>query len=261
MPSEPTTLLKKLTLGCVALALWAGGPAVADEQKDAAKDAAAADDQGAKETVLFDGQSLDGWKTTKFGGEGEPRVEEGEMILPAGALLSGVNYVGKAELPKVNYEIALEARRRQGGDFFCGLTFPVKDSHASLILGGWGGGLTGISSLDGMDASENETSKLMKFKKNQWYKVRVRVLEDRIQAWVDDEQIVDANTKGRKVSTRIEVRASRPLGIATYQTEGGIKNVRLRPLTAEEVKAAAGGGEAGGTAEGTAGAEKTEKSE
>ena len=63
----------------------------------------------------------------------------------------------------------------EGADFMCGLTFPVGDSHASLILGGWGGTVAGISSIDGHDASENETSSFISFPKDRWYTIRMRV--------------------------------------------------------------------------------------
>ena len=49
------------------------------------------------------------------------------------------------EIPKINYEVALDAMRVSGSDFFCGLTVPVNDSFCSLIVGGWGGGLGGVS--------------------------------------------------------------------------------------------------------------------
>ena len=70
--------------------------------------------------------------------------------------------------------------RVEGSDFFVGLTFPVRDSHASLIVGGWAGSVVGISSIDGRDASENETTEVMKFKNGQWYKFRLRVRADRL---------------------------------------------------------------------------------
>jgi hypothetical protein len=175
---------------------------------------------------LFDGKSLAGWKITQFGGEGEVVVEDGSLVMGFGSPLTGVTF--ENEFPKVDYEIELEAKRIEGNDFFCGLTFPVLDSHCSLILGGWGGALVGISSLDGMDASENETQKFMNFKKDQWYTIRVRVTKEAIMAWIDKEQIVNVALEGRKISTRPEVDLSKPLGIATYQTRAAIRKVRYR---------------------------------
>jgi len=193
---------------------------------------------------LFDGKTLAGWKTTQFGAHGEPEVQDGQIILPAGDPLTGVNRE-KDDIPHVNYEIALEAQRVEGNDFFVGLTFPVEKSFASLILGGWAGSVCGISSIDHMDASENSTSSFHEFKKGQWYKVRVRVLKDRLEAWLDDEQIVDADIAGKKISTRVEVDASKPFGFCSYRTKAALRNIRIRELTPAEVKAAEKGDEQG----------------
>jgi len=183
---------------------------------------------------LFDGKTFTNWKETDFGGQGKPRIENGTIILPAGNMMTGITYTGK-DYPKINYDIELEAQRVEGSDFFCGLTFPVNDSAASLILGGWGGTLCGISSLDGEDAANNETTKMITFEEKRWYKVQVRVEENRISAWLDNDRIVDAKTKGRKIDVRIEVELNKPLGIATYATTGAIRNIRVRLLQPDEL--------------------------
>jgi hypothetical protein len=109
---------------------------------------------GADWQPLFDGKTLAGWTPTKFGGGGEIEVKDGTLILNQG-ILTGVNYTNP--VPTVDYEVAFEARRTMGQDFFCGLTFPVRDSHATLVVGGWGGAVVGISSLNNQDASQNVT--------------------------------------------------------------------------------------------------------
>jgi hypothetical protein len=122
--------------------------------------------------------------------------------------------------------------RVSGSDFFCGLTVPVNDSHCTLIVGGWGGGLTGISSLDGYDASENDTTRFQNFQQGKWYSVRLRVTKTKIQAWLDQEKIVDTSIVDRRVSLRSgEIEMSIPFGIATFQTTAAIRNVRIRPVT------------------------------
>ena len=176
---------------------------------------------------LFNGKDLGQWKATDFGGQGESKVENGELILTHGESLTGVTWQGPVPA-KMNYEIELDACRVDGNDFFCGLTFPVNNDCASLILGGWGGGVCGISSLDGDDAARNDTSSVHDFVKGQWYHIRLRVSTDEIEAWLDKEQIIDAHTKGKKISVRGEVEASQPLGLASYQTTAAIKNIRIR---------------------------------
>ncbi len=184
---------------------------------------------------LFDGKSFGQWKPSNFGTQGELEIEDGAMILGFGDGCSGVTWSGDAtQLPKMDYEIELKARRMEGNDFFCGLTFPVNDDPCSLILGGWGGGLVGLSSLDGHDAANNDTSTWMKFENNKWYTVRLRVRPGNISAWIDGEHVVDADLNGRTVGIRVEVEPSMPLGIATFQTTAGVKDIRVRSLPPEK---------------------------
>jgi hypothetical protein len=179
-------------------------------------------------TSLFDGETLKGWEITRFGGEGRVRVQDGVILLPWGETLTGITY--QLDFPRFNYEIMLEAKRVQGTDFFCGLTFPVQDSHCTLIVGGWGGTVIGLSSLDGLDASENETGLGKRLVENRWYRIRVRVTQDRIEAWLDEEQVVGVATKGRDVGIRPEVSLSRPLGVAAWQTTAALRNIYFRPI-------------------------------
>jgi hypothetical protein len=178
--------------------------------------------------ALFDGKSLGGWAVTKFGGEGEVQIKEGQILLDVGDDMTGINWT--RDFPKQNYEVRLEAMRTTGHDFFCGLTFPVKESHCSLIVGGWGGTIVGLSSINGQDASENETSQMMVFQEKTWYKIRVRVTQERIQAWIDDKSVVDLELGERHFSTRSEVDWSKPLGIATWRTGAALQNLQMRRL-------------------------------
>lgn len=179
---------------------------------------------------LFNGKNLEGWKKTNFGGEGEVTIEDGKLIIAMGQPLSGITWKAKDPPHKQNYEIRLEAMRQKGTDFFCGLTFPFGDTHCSFIVGGWGGGLIGLSSINNLDASENGTTGYEEFKNDKWYKLHVRVEPKRIQCWIDDKQVIDQEIADQKVSTRIEVDESRPLGLATYETQAAIRNFEIRPL-------------------------------
>ncbi|MDT5076199.1 MAG: hypothetical protein QOJ80_836, partial [Mycobacterium sp.] len=178
---------------------------------------------------LFDGKTLTNWQPTKFTGEGAVKVENGQVILEAGGALTGITWAGP-QLPTTNYEIALQAMRVQGRDFFAGVTFPVADSFCSLILGGWGGATVGLSSINGMDASENETSQSIDFESGRWYNIRIRVTPAKIEVWLDDRPIIDQELKGNKVSTRIEVDLSQPLGVASWRTKSALRDFRLRRL-------------------------------
>ncbi|MBI96976.1 MAG: hypothetical protein CMO78_00250 [Verrucomicrobiales bacterium] len=240
---------------------------------------------------LFNGRDLTGWKETDYAGRGKVEVKGGELHIHNGLVITGVTLTNVTVMPKTNYELSYEAKKVNGSDFFALLTFPVGDSHASFVNGGWGGAVTGISSINSMDASENDTTVYLKYNPNQWYRYRLRVTPDNISVWMDpkehliplnatvasivkayqadanqtgrsltakqaeaelrkinpelnknipardtiyfpgEAQIIDENIKDKVISIRPgEIELSAPLGFATFQSYGVIRNVRLRKL-------------------------------
>jgi hypothetical protein len=190
-----------------------------------------------KTLVLFDGRSLDGWKQVDFAGSGSVQVQDGSIIMSAGRSMTGITSSRK-DLPTVNYELRYDAMRLAGHDFFAAATFPVGSSFITLVNGGWGGSVTGLSSLDGIDASENDTSQFVKYQDKTWYKFRIRVTDRVIRCSIDDKEIVAVNYQGRNVRTRIESRRNQPLGFATWESTGALRNVKIRTLAAAEISAA-----------------------
>ncbi|MHC4060460.1 MAG: 3-keto-disaccharide hydrolase [Planctomycetota bacterium] len=177
---------------------------------------------------LFDGRNLGQWKITDFGGQGRVYVEDKSIMLESGNNLTGVTWAGP--VLRTNYELSLDAMRVNGDDFFCGLTFPVGDSCVTFVVGGWGGSVCGISSVDFYDASDNETTTKGYFDDNRWYHIRIRVTPGRIRCWIGNKQYVDLETKGKRLGVRIDVIESQPLGIASWRTTAAIKNIRLTRL-------------------------------
>jgi len=222
--------LQPMSLLLVVAAFACLGSVTAQEKKPPA-----ADKDGWKE--FFDGKTLDGWKAAKFFKAGEVRVKDGMIVMEKGDRMTGVTYT-RGDFPKMDYEVTLEGKRIDGRDFFCTTTFPVGKDHCSLVVGGWGGRLVGLSSLNGMDASENDTRIERGSEKDRWYRFRIRVTEKRIQAWIDADKVIDVDTEDRKISTRIECIPNHPFGIATWDTVGAVRALRVRPLTEAEKKAA-----------------------
>jgi hypothetical protein len=178
---------------------------------------------------LFDGTSLNGWRVTHFDGDGRVELREGLLVFGIGAPFTGVNYTNA--IPKLNYEVSLEAMRVEGDDFFCGLTFPVGDSFVSLIVGGWGGRVVGISSIDGEDASENETTQSMNFETGRWYRIRLRVSEPKLEVWIDEKQIVNAVTTEHRLSLRAgDIELSKPFGLASWVTGAAFRDIKIRTV-------------------------------
>lgn len=228
-------LPRLLRLSLLALSLWSGSA----ELRAADAPASAVKEKQKEENwrPLFDGKTLAGWTQSGFEGEGAVKVESpfrggpGAIVLEAGTTLSGVSWVKGSELPRTNYEVTLEAMKLAGQDFFCGLTFPVGKSACTLVVGGWGGMVVGLSSIDNVDASENETTQGKEFKDNRWYRVHVRVTDEKIQAWVDDDMMADVELKGKTISLRPgDIQKSLPLGVASYMTKAAVRDIRLRTL-------------------------------
>jgi len=212
-----------------------------------------------KWTPMFDGKTLDGWSVTRLEEDKKAEIQNGCIVLGRDGLASGLKY--DKPFPKSNYEIMYQAKRVKGYDFFGTITFPVKESHCSFVTGGWSGTVIGLSSINGYDASENETTGFYEFKEGQWYQFRVSVSDDRIRVWLypvdkdgkpievkkDDpkteaaakEEIekpkVDLVLGNKSISTRLEVTFFRPLGISTWNTEGHIRDIKYRELTPDEV--------------------------
>ena len=226
---RPARVLALGPLAALVLAVWFPGTAGAveptgDEKKDAPS-------EGRKWECLFDGRSLGKWQVIDrfdFSRHGKVYVRDGRLVLEKGEPGTAVRWTGP--FPRIDYEISLEAMRVAGGDFFCGLTFPVGRSALTLVVGGWGGSIVGLSSIDGEPAVENETCRYEGFEPDRWYRVRLRVTPSKIEAWLDQKQIIDLATKGRKLGLYWAVEPCQPLGIATWRTTGAIRNVRLRQL-------------------------------
>lgn len=175
---------------------------------------------------LFDGKTLGSWKSVAFGGEGAVSVVDGAIRLERGNDLTGIVWSGA--LPGPDFRIAMEARRVDGSDFFCAVTVPVAGSHCTFVVGGWGGTVVGFSSLDGLDASENETSRGMRLEDRRWYRVAVDVTPTHIKGLIDDEVVAEAALKGRVVDVRVEMLLCRPLGIASWRTTSDIRAITLQ---------------------------------
>lgn len=201
----------------------------------------------------------DHWVASEFGGEGDVTIKDGLIKMEYGDPLTGVHWTGpfveekktaevapkqpktpalsdqSKPLPRDNYEVRWESRRDKGYDFMCAFTFPVADKHASLVMGGWGGGITGISSIDGNDASDNETTMFKAFENDQWYKARVRVETKQITVWIDGTLMFEQPREDHEFDIRFEMDPCTPLGIANFECDSSFRNIQIRPLDAKEL--------------------------
>ena len=178
---------------------------------------------------LFDGRTLSGWKEAPYTRRGPVQVRDGMLVLGKGRT-TGIALT--REFPASGYELRFEAARLAGKDFFAGVTFPVRDSFCFWVNGGWGGTVVGLSNLEGNDASENDTSTVREFVQGRWYAFRLAVTASRIQAWIDNDLVIDVDYTRRKVELQFdETDLGKPLGFSAYGgTVGGLRKIEYRRL-------------------------------
>lgn len=179
---------------------------------------------------MLEENELGRWKAAPFAFDGDLDVREGVLNTGLGSYLSGV--IWTEDPPARNkYEVELEARYLYGHDFFLGLTIPLGERYCTWIVGGWGGTVVGISDIDGHSADDNETTLKMSFAKERWYRFKIRVVEERIQCWIDGKPVIDLRTKGRQLNLRPgQIVQSVPLGISSYDTMAEYRNMVWRNL-------------------------------
>lgn len=224
-------MYKKMTLNRSAICLIAlslliccGGGAKKQNQSE--NNMPASDNDS---TYIFNGKDLEGWEITNFGPQGPVYVSGGSIVLGMGEGCTGVTW--KKDFPEKDYRVTLEARRVSGNDFFCGMTFPVGKDPCTLIVGGWGGTTVGLSSINSMDASENQTTSFMEFEKDRWYRISLLVHADTIRAMIDDDVVVNyVVDEFDSLSIRPEVDLCKPFGIASWYTTAELRNIRLERI-------------------------------
>lgn len=226
-----------LVFACIAVVPAEVALGQAPEEKVEAVATTSPDQNVVKEKDKSDGkkwQALTGkWSKCEFGGDGPIEINDKLLSLGMGDPITGLKWEG--DVLRDNYEIELEARRVEGFDFFCAITMPIAKDHISLVLGGWGGGVVGISSIDDRDASDNETTMFRNFDNGKWYKVRVRIEQSRLVVWLDDVLMFEHDRKDHRFDIRFEMDLCTPLGLANYQCKSEIRNCRVRPLAKDEL--------------------------
>jgi hypothetical protein len=187
---------------------------------------------------LFDGESLAGWRRLDFDGEGGAvEVSDGLLSFGRGDPFTAVVVDDPTfAAPAVEYEIVARARKIEGRDFFCALTFPVpeKQSHLTFVAGGWGGGVTGLSNIDQLDANRNPTRAVLDYEFNRWYELRIEVRRGRIRCYVNGTIVTNASIDGKELSLRPgKLEACAPFGLASWRTGSQFESVRIRALPPE----------------------------
>jgi hypothetical protein len=182
---------------------------------------------------LFNGKDLTGWRVADIYGSGTVTVlEDGSVECGHGNPMTGIAYTN-APL-RMNYELSLQAVRVKGSDFFAALTIPIEQHYCTVIIGGWGGGLCGISSFDYMDAAENQWTECLNLENDRWYTLRVRLTPGVLQISLDETlytaRIEFDNSSRFSLRPGSDIDKTVPLGLATYSTLARWRNFTLTPI-------------------------------
>jgi hypothetical protein len=188
---------------------------------------------------LFDGKTLGGWRAVtgpRFAGREKARVVDGQIVLEVAVSdMEGVRAEVRTgiawtrEFPKMNYEVRMNAMETASAHHgFCQFTFPVGSSACTLRAGAWSG--VALSTVDGADSNANPTFTQMAFEPGRWYRLRLRVSRGRIEAWVDEQQVINLRTAGHRLAPWWPLDASRPFGVANHRGALHLRDIMVRPV-------------------------------
>ena len=79
----------------------------------------------------------------------------------------------------------------------------------------------------------DETYDSYGFSPDRWYRIRLRVTEEKIEAWADDNKIVDFTIGKHDLSLRWGMEPTVPFGISTYYTKGAVRFIRVNIIADE----------------------------
>jgi hypothetical protein len=77
---------------------------------------------------------------------------------------------------------------------------------------------------------ENKYVQQVPFKQRQWYAIRMRVEKGQITVWLDGRKRIEAKTKGVQIGIRDSMRGLKPMGVCSWLSSAGIKDLRVRRL-------------------------------
>ena len=185
---------------------------------------------------LFDGKTLRAWRVLEegeFAGHGAVRADGGRIVLEPGAKRTGIAWA--RAFPGFEYEVELDVQGETGSDL-PDIVFPALPggSQCALHLGGPPHGLVGLSSVGGVGVEANGTGRRISFKAGTWYRVRLRVTQARIAAWVDGALVVDLLPNHRETRGPSWAEPIVPFGLASSTGKICVRDIRIQCVPPEE---------------------------
>ena len=96
----------------------------------------------------------------------------------------------------------------------------------------------GLHLVDGRGREDNVTTREKSFGAERWHRVRIRVTQAKIEAWVSKEKVIDLETKGHSFGVLREWRPLDPFGIGAWGGARMLRNIVLRRIDGKALPSA-----------------------
>ena len=185
---------------------------------------------------LFDGKTLDGWRTPKSGAFVNGKAEVKDHCIALQAESDGAGIAATQPVPAVGYEVTADATRSGGRGDFCTLVFPIAGQQCVLYVGGAEeGNAFALGYVDGSRFADDELTRRVDYERGRYYRIRLRVMPDTVRAWLDGEEMLDLATEGRRLEVGTYVPELVPFGVYAWNSQALIRSIRIRELKTSSI--------------------------
>ena len=186
---------------------------------------------------LFDGKTLDGWRTPKSGAFVNGKAEVKDHCIALQAESDGAGIAATQPVPAVGYEVTADATRSGGRGDFCTLVFPIAGQQCVLYVGGGDdeGNAFGLGYVDGSRFADDELTRRVEYERGRYYRIRLRVMPDTVRAWLDGREMLDLATAGRRLEVGTYVPELVPFGVYAWNSQALIRSIRMRELKTSSI--------------------------
>ncbi|TWT84879.1 Intracellular exo-alpha-(1-_5)-L-arabinofuranosidase [Planctomycetes bacterium CA13] len=132
--------------------------------------------------------------------------------------------IGFGDLGWRDIDFSLQAKKIRGNEGFLILVGKAgRAGHVWINLGGWGNSEHGIEDLRNGSKGLLGRRKRGSIESGRWYDIRIRSEGNRIQVWLDGEQLMDETATGAPLVGQV--------GVGTWSTVAEFRNFQVKSLS------------------------------